>query len=582
MRILNRLLRYLGRHRRLAVLGIASVLIGIVLQLTVPLFIKQVIDDGLSGADPAALIWPSVAVVLFTVLQGFFHYGRSYVLEDLAQRVAYDIRNDVYRHLQRLSFTYYDQAQTGQIITKVLEDTAVIRQFFAMAIRMVLIMVMLAAGVSVVLIALSWQLALVTLAVMPIIAGVAIYMGVKLRPLFRMVQDRFGALTNVMQENLAGARVVRSFAREQHEIERFRDAGLEFNAANMTTVRLWAFRNGFLHFLSLLTGVVVLLYGGWMVLAGSLTVGTLVAFNRYLTLLGEPLQNLGMIVNVIARAIASGERIYDIMDVKPEIVSRPGALTPAQMEGHVRFEKVSFAYLRNTPVIHDIDFEAPPGTVTALFGPTGAGKSTITALIPRFYDATAGRVLIDGHDVRDLDLDFVRRNVGLVMQETLLFSATVRENIAFGRPDATLDEVVAAAKAARAYPFISAMPDGFDSVIGERGVNLSGGQKQRVAIARALALNPRILILDDATASVDTETEHQIHQALKELMRGRTTFIIAQRLISLKQADQILVIDKGRIVQRGRHDELVAQPGLYRDVYDLQLRDQEQAMPVGD
>jgi ABC-type multidrug transport system fused ATPase/permease subunit len=433
MRILNRLLRYLGRHRRLAVLGIASVLIGIVLQLTVPLFIKQVIDDGLSGADPAALIWPSVAVVLFTVLQGFFHYGRSYVLEDLAQRVAYDIRNDVYRHLQRLSFTYYDQAQTGQIITKVLEDTAVIRQFFAMAIRMVLIMVMLAAGVSVVLIALSWQLALVTLAVMPIIAGVAIYMGVKLRPLFRMVQDRFGALTNVMQENLAGARVVRSFAREQHEIERFRDAGLEFNAANMTTVRLWAFRNGFLHFLSLLTGVVVLLYGGWMVLAGSLTVGTLVAFNRYLTLLGEPLQNLGMIVNVIARAIASGERIYDIMDVKPEIVSRPGALTPAQMEGHVRFEKVSFAYLRNTPVIHDIDFEAPPGTVTALFGPTGAGKSTITALIPRFYDATAGRVLIDGHDVRDLDLDFVRRNVGLVMQETLLFSATVRENIAFGR-----------------------------------------------------------------------------------------------------------------------------------------------------
>jgi ATP-binding cassette subfamily B protein len=496
--------------------------------------------------------------------------------------VAYDLRNDVYRHLQRLSFSFYDEAQSGQIITKVLEDTAVIRQFFGMALRSMLITGLLMIGVAVVLIVLDWHLALVTLIIMPVIAFVAVLMGVRLRPLFRLVQDRFGTVTDRMQENLAGVRVVRSFAREPYELARFTQAAREFNAANMTAIRIWAFRNGFLHFLTMLSTAIVLLYGGWQVIAGLVTIGTLVAFSRYLALLAEPLQNLGMIVNIIARTIASGERVYTILDVKPEIVSKAGAITLDPMRGHVRFERVSFGYGRHQPVLHDIDLDARPGSVVALFGPTGAGKTTITALIPRFYDVTSGRVLIDGHDVRDLDLDSLRRQVGIVLQETLLFSATLRENIAFGRPDAHEAEIIAAARAARAHDFILDLPDGYDAMIGERGVNLSGGQKQRIAIARALLLNPRILILDDATASVDTETEYQIQLALKELMHGRTTFIIAQRLLSLKQADEIIVLEHGRIVQRGVHADLLNQPGVYRTIYDLQLRDQEQAVHVGD
>lgn len=582
MRILVRLLGYLGRHRGLTALGIGSLLIGLALQLTVPLLIKAVIDQGILGGDPNLLLWASLGVVGFTLLQGIFHYGRQYLLEALAQRVAYDMRNDIYLHLQRLSFSYYDQAQTGQLITKVLEDTAIIRQFFGMAIRSLLITFLLLVGVSVVLVALDWMLALASLAIMPVIAYLAIVLGVRLRPLFRMVQDRFGAVTAIMQENLAGIRVVTAFAREPYEIARFSAAAEEFNAANMKAIRIWAFRYGFLYFLSNLATVVVLILGGWRVIAGAATIGTIIAFTQYLRMLSEPIQNLGMVINVVARTIASGERVYEILNARPEIVSPPEPVDMRAMQGHVVFDHVTFGYQRGRPVLHDICLEARPGQVVGLFGLTGAGKSSLTGLMTRFYDVNKGQVLIDGHDVRTVDLDSLRRNIGIVMQETFLFSATLRENIAFGRPDATLEEVVAAAQAACAHDFISALPEGYDSLIGERGVNLSGGQKQRVAIARALLLNPRILILDDATASVDTETEFQIQQALKRLMQGRATFIIAQRLLSLKHADEIVVLEHGRIVQRGRHEQLLEQPGLYREIYDLQLRDQEQALQIGD
>ena len=582
MRVLERLLRYLKRHPGLTAISIASLLIGLAMQLTIPLMIRTAIDDGISGNEPTVLVWAALAVVGLTALQGIFHYGRSYLLEWLAQQVVYDLRNDIFQHLQRLSFNYYDQAQTGQLITKVLEDTSVIRQFFGMAIRSALITVLLFVGVSVALISLDWQLALATLFIMPIIAYIAIVLGVRLRPIFRMVQDRFGAVTAIMQDNLAGARVVRAFAREEHEMERFAVVHREFNAANMRAIRIWSIRFGLLYFLSNIATIVVLIYGGWRVITGASTIGTITAFITYLVIVAEPIRNLGMIINVIARAVASGERVFEILDTRPDLTSKPEAIVPERLKGHVVFDHVGFAYRRDAPVLHDINIDARPGSTIALFGLTGAGKSTIASLIPRFYDVTKGRVLIDGIDVCDLDMEALRRNVGIVMQETLLFSATIRENIAFGRPDATEEEIVAAAKAARAHDFISRLPEGYDSWVGERGVNLSGGQKQRLAIARAILINPPVLIFDDATSSVDTETEFLIQQALDELMESRTTFVIAQRLVSLKRADEIIVLDHGRIVQRGTHDQLLKEDGLYRDIYDLQLRDQEQVMQVGD
>jgi ATP-binding cassette subfamily B protein len=357
---------------------------------------------------------------------------------------------------------------------------------------------------------------------------------------------------------------------------------MEYNVANMTAIRVWSFRIGLLFFLGEVATVVVLVFGGWRVINGLMTIGTLVAFATYLRMLSEPIRNMGMIINVIARTMASGERIFEILNAKPEIKSPENAIDMTDMRGHVVFDHVTFGYTRARPVLHDLSLEAKPGQVIGLFGLTGSGKSSLTGLMTRFYDVNKGKVLIDGHDVRTVDLDSLRRNIGIVMQETFLFSATLRENIAFGRPDASLEEVVAAAKAAQAHRFISELPDGYDSIIGERGVNLSGGQKQRIAIARALLLNPRILILDDSTSAVDTETEFQIQQALKQVMQGRTTFIIAQRLLSLRHADEIIVLEKGRVVQRGHHEELLEQPGLYREVYDLQLRDQERMLQVGD
>ncbi len=319
--------------------------------------------------------------------------------------------------------------------------------------------------------------------------------------------------------------------------------------------------------------------GGYRVLSGALSIGTLVAFNRYLTLLNEPVRWLGFVVNRIARAVASGERLFETLDTKPALAEKPGAIALRPMRGEVAFEDVSFAFAgAKREALSGVSFTARPGEVTALVGPTGSGKSAIVDLIPRFYDVSGGRVLIDGHDVRDLTLDSLRSQVGIVPQETFLFSISIRENIAYGRPGATLAEVIAAAKAARAHDFISAMPQGYETEVGERGVSLSGGQKQRIAIARALLLDPRILILDDATSSVDAETEHEIREALRVLMAGRTSFVIAQRLLTVREADQILVLEEGRIVERGTHIELLGRDGFYRELYDLQLREQEEAI----
>jgi ATP-binding cassette subfamily B protein len=413
---------------------------------------------------------------------------------------------------------------------------------------------------------------------MPFLIFWSIRFGIAIRPVFLQVQQQFGVMTSTLQENVAGGRVVRAFAQEGPESERFEAELDELFQRELRAAKGWSFNYPMTLALSGLSLAGVLWVGGYQVLTGVITVGTLVAFERFTILLNEPIRWLGFVVNRIARALASGERIFEILDTKPAIADRLDAVAVDQVRGEVRFDHVDFKYRgARSEALHDVDLVAEPGQIVALVGPTGSGKSSVINLIPRFYDVSKGRVLIDGRDVREFTLASLRRHIGVVLQESFLFSVTIRENIAYGRPDATLDEVQAAAKAAQAHEFILRMPQGYDTVVGERGVSLSGGQRQRVAIARALLLDPRILILDDATSSVDSETEHLIQQALRRLMAGRTSFVIAQRLTTIKDADQILVFQDGRITQRGTHDDLVEQEGFYRELYDLQLRDQETA-----
>jgi ATP-binding cassette subfamily B protein len=394
--------------------------------------------------------------------------------------------------------------------------------------------------------------------------------------MFKSIQEQMGTLSTTMQESMTGIRVVKAFAREPYELEKFDRDNNEWFDRRYTVIRSWANNWPFFNFLLAASIFLLLWFGGPRALAGDITVGSLFALISYVLMLNGPVQRLGFLVNLAATAGASSTRVFEIIDTRNELVEKADAVALENIEGNVAFENVAFAYREDRRILNDISFRADSGQTIALVGPTGAGKSTVTALIPRFYDVTDGRIMVEGIDIRDWNTEQLRRHIGIVLQDTFLFSSTIAENIAYGRPNATMEEIETAARAARAHEFILKFPDGYNTRVGERGVTLSGGQKQRVAIARALLMDPRILILDDSTSSVDTETEHLIQQALETLMQGRTTFVIAQRLLTLKNADCILVLDDGEIVERGTHGELLAHNGLYREIYDLQLKDQEE------
>ncbi|CAA9548185.1 MAG: Heterodimeric efflux ABC transporter, permease/ATP-binding subunit 1 [uncultured Thermomicrobiales bacterium] len=579
MKITLRILSYLKPHWRRLTIAYVALFSALGLQLYIPAVLARVIDTGLTDGNMRYLINAALVIVGLAVLQGVFTFLRAYLFQYLAEQVGYDLRNELYAKLQDLSFSYYDKAQTGQLMSRVTDDVNNIRGMLMMSLRALVLAIGMLVVVSIILISYNWQLALVSLASMPILVWWSLKFGVTVRPMFAAVQQQFGVMTSVLQENVAGARVVRAFAQEARENERFEAELQTLFARNLRATKLWSFFFPSILLLSGLSLGAILWLGGYQVITGALTVGTLVAFNRYVTLLSEPLRWIGFIVNRIARAIASGGRIFEILDTKSAIQDPAGAVRLNPMRGEVTFEDVSFRYAgAKRDALADLSFTARPGETIALLGPTGAGKSTIINLLPRFYDVTGGRILIDGHDVRGLALADLRSQIGTVLQETFLFSVSIAENIAYGRKGASREEIEAAARAARAHDFISALPDGYDTKLGERGVNLSGGQKQRLAIARALLLNPRILILDDATSSVDSETEHHIQQALQTLMEGRTSFVIAQRLTTVKEADQILVLQDGRIVERGTHIQLLQNGGFYAEIYDLQLRDQEDVM----
>jgi len=574
-----RILRYLLPYWRRVVLLYIALFASLGLQLTIPMVIARAIDDGIGERDSRFLIESALLIVGLTLLQGIFTFARSYLVQSAAERVAYDMRNELYAHLQRLTYAFYDQSQTGQLMSRATEDINNIRAMLVMAMRPLVLAVATLIAVTIILLRIDLLLAVVALSIMPFLIWYSVRFGVAIRPMFLKVQEQFGSMTSALQENVAGSRVVRAFAQEQAESDRFEAELEELFERNLRAARRWAFAFPLTLLLSGVSLAAVLWLGGYQVLTGAISVGTLVAFNRYLTLLNDPVRWLGLVVNRIARAIASGERIFGTLDTKPKIEDRPDAIELTKARGDVRFDDVSFAFAgTRRAALENVSFTAEPGQIVALVGPTGAGKSAIVNLIPRFYDARSGRVLVDGHDVRDLTLNSLRRQIAIVPQETFLFSVSIRENIAYGSPAASQAEIEAAAKAAQAHEFVAALPEGYETEVGERGVSLSGGQKQRLAIARALLLDPPILILDDATASVDTETEEAIRRALRTVMAGRTSFVVAQRLTTVQAADQILVLEAGRIVERGTHRELLARAGFYRDLYDLQLRAQEEAV----
>jgi ATP-binding cassette subfamily B protein len=532
------------------------------------------------AADRRAL-WIIVAAVLAVGLaRALFMMGRRLISGRQALGVEYDMRNALYAKLLRLSFGYYDRHQTGQLMSRATVDLQGVRFFLGYGLIFFFQHVLTIVGVTATLFVVEWRLALAATAITPFMVVLAYRYSHIAHPVLREVQQKMADMTTVAEESIVGVHVVKSFARETDQQARFAERSERVFERSVDANRQRALYVPLLSFLPLVAQAVVLLYGGRMVARGDLDIGSFFAFNVLVVMLVMPLRMLGMWIGQAQRATASGERIFEVMDEPEDVTDRPGARELPRAPGHVRFERVWFAYLEGRPVLQDIDLEIEPGRTVALIGHTGAGKTTLASLVPRFYDVTVGRVMLDGVDVRDVTLRSLRRAIGVVAQDPFLFSASVRENIAFGAPDATLEDIEHAARLAQAHEFISELPDGFDTVIGERGITLSGGQRQRIAIARALVLDPRILILDDATASVDASTEARIRAGLRQVMRGRTTIIIAHRLSTIALADELIVLDGGRIAARGTDAELLRTSAVYRDIHDHGLLEREFAERV--
>jgi ATP-binding cassette subfamily B protein len=542
--------------------------------LATPLLIGRAIDEGIGPRRLEVifvvvgwLVGLALARALFTFLQG-------YLAERASQGVAYDLRDALFERIERLSFSYYDRVQTGQLVTRLTSDVEQIRTFAGSGVVQLANAVVMLTGTTVVLLYLDWQLALVALAIVPIIAVLLVRFVGRIRPLFREVQQTLGRLNTVLQEDLLGVRVIRAFSREDYETARYTSVNDELLEKNLTTVRVFSNNFPFVFLFANLGTLAIIWFGGWQVIDGRLSVGDLVAFNTLLGFMLFPILTIGFLSASISRAGASSQRVFDVLDAPLDVKDAPDAYILLPLSCRVDFDNVSFRYPGSVrDILAGVSFTARPGQTVAVLGTTGSGKSTLVNLIPRFYDVTGGAVRLDGNDVRDVTLSSLRSQIGIVLQETRLFSGTVRDNVAFGKPDATDEEVVAAAEAAQAGEFIRGLSDGYETVIGERGIGLSGGQRQRIAIARALLIDPRLLILDDSTSAVDAETEAAIQETLDRLMREkhRTVFVIAQRVSTVRDADLILVLDEGSIAASGTHEGLLRESELYNEILGSQL-----------
>ncbi len=541
--------------------------------------VERLTADKLSA--PTAVLIAGALIVLFASMRGLFAFLQAYWAERNSQTVAFEIRNELFDKIQRLSFSYHDQNQTGQLMIRATDDIEKVRLFIGQGlVQLAGAAILLVATLSL-LLSTNWQLALVSMPILPAALIIFMIFGIVSQPLFAKVQARISDVNTVLQENLAGIKVVKAFAREQMQQEKFRVAAENLLNQSLTVSRVFGFLFPVVLLVANLGQASVLYFGGKQIVNASLTLGEYQEFSLYLIYLFLPLAQFGIIITQLGQAGASAARIFEILDATSDVRDKPDALTLPAVSGRVTFDNVTFKYPGGgDPVLSEVNFTVEPGQCVALLGATGSGKTTIINLLPRFYDPSSGSIMIDGLDLRSVTLDSLRSQIGIVLQETTLFSSTIRENIAFGRPNATLAEVQAAARAAAADDFIDAMPEGYDTPVGERGSTLSGGQKQRIAIARALLLNPRLLILDDATSSVDLQTESRIQAALDHLMRGRTSFVIAQRISTVINADLILVLDRGKIVASGRHLDLLENNDLYAEICRSQLTGDPAQQPV--
>ena len=563
---------FLRKYRHIAASAYLLALLSNSLAVIIPQTIRWIIDAGIVRGDVNILLTSLLGLLGLSLVKGPIDFLLGRWSEVASQGVAYDIRNAIYDKLSSLSFSYHDRAQTGQLLARSISDVERIRFLTGRAFLRLFQHTSLMLLTFFALLLMNPRLALLSMMLIPLMGYVAYRFGRIYRPLSLDLQHQLAEMTTVLEQNLRGSKIVKAFAQEDAEIDRFDQQNRKWFGLAQRQVTIGAQHIPLLDFIASLSTVVIIWLGGRLVIENTLTIGELVAFTTYLGQLISPVRRLGVIIPALAMASAAGERIYTILDAQSEVNDLPGAVMLPPIQGRVRFDDVSFSYFGQRQVLSRLSFEAKVGEVVALLGATGSGKSTIINLIPRFYDVSGGRILVDGHDLRDVTLNSLRDQIGIVLQETILFASSIRENIAFGLDDVGEADVIEAAKAAQAHDFIMAMPEGYDTEVGERGLTLSGGQKQRIAIARALLKDPRILLLDDATSSVDTETERLIQLALERLMVGRTSFIIAQRLSTVRMADKVLVLQGGRIAAAGTHTELLLSSGLYAEIYYRNLR----------
>jgi ABC-type multidrug transport system fused ATPase/permease subunit len=582
MKTLLRIAPYFKKYRFMLLAGYVAVIGNAFFNLAVPALIGSAVDQGVVDQNVPKLIEFSILIVIASALRGLFAFGQNYLGESAAQGGSYQLRRALYQHVQQLSFSFHDQAQTGDLLTRSMSDVEQLKNFTGRGMLMIFNLLLLVVGVSVALVAMNWKLALLSALLLPLLYWRAAWFSRSMRPLFRAIQDQVAVVATLVQDNAAGARVVKAFGQEQREIEQFDRENENLYQRYYVSTRIQSFNTPLLNFIANGATIVMLWVGGLLVINNQLSIGELVAFYAYLLQIVGPVRQGGFLMSMASRAAASSERIIEVLDTSIEVASPPEAIPLPVLRGEVEFDNVTCEYHPGRAVLENVSFKIEPGHTIALVGATGSGKTTVANLIPRFYDVSAGRVLIDGIDIRDVNLNELRRQIGIVMQETTLFSGSIKENIAFGKADATDDDIDWAAHMARADEFISRLPQGYETRVGERGVSLSGGQKQRVAIARALLMDPRILILDEFTSAVDAATERLIRAALVDLMHGRTTFVIAHRLSTVRAADLILVLKRGKLVDQGTHEELLETSSVYREIHASQLAEPDEVPSISE